>query len=233
MPGLNKPPIVVKRFWTVDSSAADVFHWLRTHRPSGIGADGEGSTGAGSTTARFLSYRSTSLPAAVAAGYLYVAVVPTGPSTSAIGAYALTLPQPRRPAAEIVPLGVSSVLIGWSLAPGGTPARKLLTGPAALRLTRDFNSLRVDTSIPRPCPMIPGQSGNVVVRFSADGHTWQAEIPACPDIAVTRDGSSLPPLAFGSAFLDDVKRYTGDVPWGGPPVGGVVPLVQPPAGGER
>lgn len=144
-----------------------------------------------------------------------------------------SVPTGARPAAEIVPLGVSSVLIGWSLGPGGTPARKVLTGRAAVRLTRDFNSLRVGDPVARPCPMIPGQSGNVVVRFSADRHTWRAEIPACPAITVTRDGSPLPPLAFGRAFLDDVKHYTGNVPWGGPPVGGVVPLVQTPAGGER
>ena len=176
-----------------------------------------------------MAYRSTSLPASIAVGDIYFAVVSTGPSSSAIGAYALSLAQPARPDAEKVPLDLGSAVIHWSLAPGGTPAVKQLTGAPARTLARDFNDLRVDVFEPTPCPLIPTRGGDIVITFTADGHRWKVDVPACPDIAVTRDGSTLPPLAFGQTFLNDLKQYVGQLPQGGPPrAGGATPLVQSP-----
>ncbi len=229
-PGLSETPLVLKRYWAVDSSATAVFAWLKSNAPTGLRLDGSGFTGGPGTAAQhFVSYRAASLPRGIAVGDLYFAVVPTGPNSSAIGAYALTLAQPPRPAAENVPANLSSAVIGWSLAPGGTPARKELTGAAARKLARDFNALKVDTAGVRHCPMIPMVGGDVVVTFTADGHTWKVDVPACPDIGVTRDGVKLPPLAFAPGFLNDLKTYAGHLPQAGPPRGGgVIPLVQPP-----
>jgi hypothetical protein len=231
VPASEKPPTVVQRFWTVDSSAKDVIAWLKAHAPADLRFDGSGTSSAEGTTstAQYLAYRSSSLPRSIALGDIYLAVTATGPNSSAIGAYALSLAQPPRPAAENVPLDVSSATIGWSLAPGGTPVRKELTGSVAQKLARDFNTLRVDVSPMSPCPLMPTRGGDIIVTFRADGHTWRVDVPACPDILVTRDGAKLPSLAFGPAFLRDVRTYVGHLPQSGPPrAGGVIPLVQPP-----
>ena len=70
------------------------------------------------------------------------------------------------------------------------------------------------------------------MTFTGAGHTWKVSIPACPDISVLRDGTSLPNLAFGNPFLADVKTYTGYLPHFGPPhaTGGPIPLYQTPSG---
>jgi hypothetical protein len=160
-----------------------------------------------------------------------VVVISTGSGRSAIAAYALSLAQPPRPDAEKVPADLGSAVIAWSLAPGGTPVRKELTGAAAQKLALDFNRLRVDVSPFSPCPLIPQQGGDIVVTFTADGHTWKVDVPACPDIQVKRDGKALPSLAFGQAFLNDVRKYAGHLPQSGPPrADEVVPLGQPPSG---
>jgi hypothetical protein len=229
MPSLSKKPVVLKKFWTSDSPASAVLAWLKANVSGGLHASGSGSSeGPGGASADYLAYGPTALPGSLALAELYVTVVPTGSSSSAIGAYALTLAQPPRPADEMVPLDLSSVVIHWSLAPGGTPVQKQLTGPAAVRLARDFNSLRVDTRGVVNCPLILTRGGDILVTFTADGHTWKVDVPPCPAIRVTRDGSNLPALSFRKAFLADVKKYAGHLPESNPPrVGGVIPLVQP------
>jgi hypothetical protein len=134
-----------------------------------------------------------------------------------------------RPAAENVPLPLSSAVIGWSLAPGGTPVRRELSGPRARKLVRDFNALRIDTAGVRHCPMIATRRSDVVINFTADGHTWTVDVPACPNIRVTRDGSRLPALDFGQPFMEDLKLYGAILPQSGRPrAGEAIPLVQPP-----
>ena len=134
---------------------------------------------------------------------------------------------PARPPAEIVPTAGVTAVVGWDLAPGGTPVRKPLGAAASAALARDFNALKVRTAPPEPCPLIPRGGGSVVtVTFSAGGSTWRAIIPVCPAIAVRRDGHRLPPLDFGQPFLRDLRGYAGHLPWDGPPAGGggVTPL---------
>lgn len=230
MAGLLHPPVVVDKFWTLDSPAPSVLGWLRSHAPAGMRSDGSGMSGSADSTAHFLAYRSASLPRSIALGDLYVTVVSTGPSTSAVAAHAAVLAQPDRPSAEMVPADDVSSLIGWALAPGGTPVRRVLTGQAAADLARDFNALRVSISPTSPCPLIPTRGGDIVVRFTADGHTWAVDVPVCPAITVTRDGTKLPALDFGTAFSNDLKKWVGALPQSGPPrVGEVIPLVQPPS----
>lgn len=236
-PALTKTPTVVKKFWTVPHPASDVYAWLKQHAPGGqlSSQGGEGGLTAGGTdahpTTQYLAYKQASLPASIGVGYVYVTVISTGPDSSAVAAYALALAQPPRPAAEMVPPNPSKVVISWSLAPGGTPAEKILTGSAAAKLTKDFNAVPVETTGPVPCPMIPAGSNDVVVRFTAEGHTWKADIPACPYITVTRDGSPLPGLSFGKTFLADLKGYIGFLPQNGPirASGGATPLTTLPS----
>ncbi len=234
-PGLSGTPTVSTKFWTVDQSASSVLGWLRQHAPA-LDSDGSGSTGSSggspAVMSHFLAFRAQQPPTGIAVGDLFLVVAATGPSSSAIGAYALALAQPPRPAAEVVPLDVTKAVVAWSLAPGGTPAEKVLTGTAAVRLAREFNALKVDTLGDVPCPMIPTRYGDVTVTFTAEGHTWKADIPACPSIRVTRDGKTLPSLAFGTTFLSDVKAYSGQLPHAGPPSapGGATPLSTMPGG---
>lgn len=233
-PSLSKTPTVVTKFWTVDQSAATVLAWLKDHatdnslQRAGTGAQ---STAPGKQTTRYLTFTAASLPTGMAVGDVYVAVASTGSGSAAIAAYAVTLAQPPRPATEIVPLDLREAIIGWSLAPGGTPVRKPLTGTAATGLARDFNKLRVHTAGNVMCPLI--QTGSeITVTFTGDSHTWRVVVPACPSISVTRDGQKLPDLTFGKAFMADLKSYVGRLPQGGPisATSGATPLVQTPTG---
>lgn len=234
-PSLSKTPTVVKRFWTVDKSAAAVLAWLGQHGTDtsleGNGSGDAPSTAPSQTATHYLTFKAASLPAGMAFGNVYVAVVSTGSGSAAIAAYAVTLAQPPRPAAENVPLDLSKATIGWSLAPGGTPVLKPLTGKAAVDLARDFNALTVDTAGNLMCPLMQAGS-EITVTFTGDGHTWKVVVPACPDIGVTRDGQKLPGLTFGKAFMDDLKSYVGRLPQSGPisADGGAIPLVQTPSG---
>ncbi|MDX6308933.1 MAG: hypothetical protein QOI06_1979 [Nocardioidaceae bacterium] len=234
-PVLIRKPTVVTRYWTVDRPAASVYAWLKGHGPGpGLSGGGTGRTFGGSPTlSRFLAYSPSSRPASIAAGDLYLVVLANGPTSSAIGAYALTLAQPPRPAAETVPTGsLSKAVVGWSLARGGTPVVKVLTGARAVKLAREFNALRVDTSGPHACPLMPTAYGDVVVTFTAGAHSWKVDVSACAGIGVTRDGHRLPALASRSPFLDDLRTYAGHLPMSGPPQStrGVVPLGQHASG---
>ena len=230
-PSLSSKPTVVTSYWTIERPATSVYAWLKAHRPGpGLSGGGTGSTSIRSTTlSRFLSYSSSARPASIAVGDLYLAVVATGRTSSAIGAYALALAQPARPTAEIVPTGsLRKVVVGWSLARGGTPVLKVLTGARAVKLAREFNALRVDTSGPQPCPLMPTAYGDVVATFTAGAHSWKVDVSACSVIRVTRDGHQLPALAFGTPFLNDLRHYAGHLPWSGPPRSprGAIPLEQ-------
>ncbi len=237
LPGM---PTVVTRFWTVGSPARDVYAWLGRHDgalgpPTTVAPPASGDLPVDPVwpSAQFRTYEVSALPPSVAVGQLYVGVAAVDPGSSAIAAYAVTLaqaPSPR-PASEVVPTTGVRAVVGWSLAPGGTPVRKPLTGAAAARLARDFNALRVAKGAV-PCPMIPDRIGDdVTVTFTAGGHRWQADIPVCPSIRVTRDGHRLPALDFGQPFLRDVRAYAGHLPWDGPPAGGgeVTPLLVTPS----
>ncbi len=231
---------MVSRFWTVDRPVAEVYAWLGGHD----GALGPVVTVAGASsgsadmpvdpvwpTARYRTYEVSAAPLAAVA-QVYVGVAAIGPRTSGIAAYALTLAQPPRPVSESVPLEGVRVVIGWSLAPGGTPVRKPLTGAEAVRLARDFDALRVSTKGAVPCPLIAEGAGNdVTLTFSAGGHIWVADIQLCPNITVTRDGRRLPALDYGQPFLRDVRSYTGHLPWDGPAAGTgpLTPLVVTPS----
>ncbi len=223
---LPRMPSVVTRFWTVDSPAGEVLAWLGRHdgalgAPSTVASPASGDLPIDPVwpSAQFRAYELSDLPPSIAFGKLYVGVAAVDPGSSAIAAYAVTLdqsPSPR-PASEFVPTTDVRAVVGWSLAPGGTPVRKPLTGADAARLAWDFNALRVATKAPVPCPMIPERIGDdVTVTFTADGHVWQAVIPACPSIRVTRDGHRLPSLVLGRIFLGDVKAYAGHLPSDGP-----------------
>lgn len=237
-PSLTSRPTVTK-FWTVDQPAADVYAWLGRH-DSGLGpVEPVGALSTGDLpvdpvwpSARYRAYEVPAPPPSIAVARLYVGVAAIGPRSSAIAAYALTLEQPPRPADEVVPVSGVRAVVGWSLAPGGTPVRKPLTGAAAARLAKDFNALRVSTKGAVPCPMIPDGMGNDdTVTFTAGGHTWQVDIPLCPSIRVSRDGRRLPALDFGQPFLRDVLGYAGHLPWDGAAAGGgeVTPLVVTPS----
>jgi hypothetical protein len=130
----------------------------------------------------------------------------------------------------LVPADVSKVVVGWRLAPGGTPAQKVLTGAAADRLVRDFNLLPVSKRGAVPCPMRVSDN-DLTVTFTAAGHTWRADVAVCPGIQVTRDGVRLPIRTPGHRFLADLETYAGHLPTFGPPKapGGATPLLAQPA----
>lgn len=237
-PELTGTPTVLSRFWSIDAPAAEVYEWLGRH-DQGLGLEGTvGSVSSGDAPVdprwALPHYRTYALapPAGIAVGHLYVGVAALGSGRTAVAAYAVTLEQPPRPDSEVVPTTGVRAVIGWELAPGGTPVRKPLAGAAAAQLARDFNALRVSTKGDVPCPLIPQGNGTVVtVTFTAGGHEWVAAIPVCPSIGVTRDGAPLPALDFGQPFLRDVKAYSGHLPWDGALAGGgqVTPMGGLPA----
>lgn len=243
VPGWGSPASsarVARRYWAVKASAAAVYAWLGRH-DSALGPASTVRTATSGDlpidpiwpSAQYRVYQPRALPASIAVAQLYVGVAATGPGRSAIAASVVTLAQPPRPVREVVPTSGVRARIGWSLAAGGTPVRKTLTGSPAVALARAFDALTVRTSGAEPCPLVPEARADIIVTFAADGSTWTVDIPACPAITVTRDGRSLPALDFDRPFLDEVRAHTGYLPSDGPPAGGgdVTPLgVVPPAG---
>jgi hypothetical protein len=151
------------------------------------------------------------LPAEIADAYLVIRVVDTGDGHSAVGAYALVLARPVRPAAEHVPLSVDTVRLvdeQQSLSGGGVTRRfRTVHGLAARQLVLEFDALRVEP--PGLNYAAAGCLESITATFRAGSQRWRAGYSACGPVSVTRDGQPLPDLtvdmAFTHSLVDDAR----------------------------
>jgi hypothetical protein len=209
--------VIRQHWWRISAPWTSVYGWISRHHPGGLVSMGStASSGpALDDNERAVDYMLRHVPAAVHSADLSIAVVPLSPHTSAIGAFATVVPQPPRPAAEDVPLPVDSVVVTTSkttgLPDGGQIiARKRLSSPAATRLVRDFNALRVQPPGEMfSCPLILITQ---TVAIQAAGHHWWITDESCSGLGVSRDGVRLPPLQVSPAFGRDLRSAYGKLP---------------------
>jgi hypothetical protein len=211
---LRQPPsqpalvgLVTKaRYWTVGRDSQDVYEELTGSVPAGLKNVGTGSAGGPSLedNVRYATDEPASLPTRIAYAELLLAVVPTGPDTSAIGAYAQAVAQPPRPADEVVP-ATASVIVTATNSRGVLTRSKTLPGATATQFVRDFNSLPVSSTGQTSCPASDGSETGATM--SAGGHLWRVAT-GCGDafVSVTRDGKQLPTLNSSGTFIADIDR---------------------------
>jgi hypothetical protein len=161
------------------------------------------SSGGPPRRSREVDIEQRNLPATIAEADLVIRVVDTGNGHSAVGAYALVLARPVRPAAEYVPLSVDTVqLLDEKEAPsGGSFSRRFRTvhGLEARKLVLEFDAMRAEP--PGLAYTAVGSLEWITATFRAGGHRWQASGLSDP-VSVTRDGHRLPDLSFDEVFAD-------------------------------
>jgi hypothetical protein len=209
--------VIRRHWWRISAPWTSVYGWISQHQPGGLASMGStASSGpAPGDDERAVDLMLRHVPATVNSADLSIAVVPLSSHTSAIGAFATVVPQPRRPAAEDVPLPVDSVVVTTSrttgLPDGGqTLVRRRLSDPAATRLVRDFDALRVQPPGEMfSCPLILITQ---TVSIQSGGHRWWVTDESCGGLQVSRDGIRLPPLQVSPAFGRDLQSAYGKRP---------------------
>jgi hypothetical protein len=215
-PGLRYPPgrlgaagvIVRYRWWRVAMPAGAAYSWVAHHQAAFLSRESSGSSSGPAVTdnEQNADFTPPQVPLSVNSATLTMAVAPLTATTSAIGAYAVVVPQPPRPAVENVPLTVNTVSVVTQPTNGnpgsGMTGRRTLTGPEAQTLVRDFDELSVFPSGRVPCPLSPMSES---ATFRANGHVWVATTGLCVGANVTLDGHPLATLNTSQPFIRDLR----------------------------
>ncbi len=195
-----------KHYWTVDEPWRKAYADLTATVPSGLVSDGSGSSSGpkGSDREHFAIESADPLPAGIAYAVLLIAVAPDGHGKAAIGIYAQAVPQPPRPASELVPTSVKRAHVKLHTRTGHTIRSNTVTGSAAATLVADFDALVVQPPQAIACPADFGRSE--IVTFHFGDVTMVGKTGVCNVLAVTRNGHSLPALQLTTAFLRDLRN---------------------------
>jgi hypothetical protein len=215
--------VLQRRWWRIDEPESTAYRWIATQQSRRLTATGSTATGGPAfrdrTRAADFTERSP-LPASVNSAQLSIEVVPLSAHSSAIGAFAVVVRQPRRPAIEDVPATVTSVSIVTRRAlgqpSGAILARRVLAGAAARRTVRDFDALVVMP--PGRTYACPVKLATTTVTFRADRRIWRAVVDTCAGVQVSVDGHRLPALTSSVRFGRDIDIVTVPpaIPGGGP-----------------
>jgi hypothetical protein len=206
--------IVRIHWWRVNESWNAVYAWISSHQSPGLSSIGSSSSSGPALTdrERAADFAMKGLPSNVNTAQLSIAVAPLTAHTSAIGAYAIVIPQPPRQHIEIVPLTVDQVTVITRRTSGEPDAdqllgRRVVTGAAAQRLVRDFDALEVQPPGEQfSCPM---SFITQTAIFRSGSHVWAATSGVCIGIAVNLDGHALPTLSTSDAFSRDLRAAYG------------------------
>jgi hypothetical protein len=201
---LLKTPLIVsdsqverRQFWTSSEPVNATFAALKAQLTGRTV-----SSGGPPRRSREVDIEQHNLPATIADADLVIRVVDTGNGHSAVGAYALVLAQPVRPAAEHVPLSVQTVqLVDVKASPlggGVTRHRPTVGGPEARLLVLEFDALKREP--PGLAYAVVGSLEAITATFRSGGHRWQAGLS--DPVMVTLDGHPLPELTYDKAFAD-------------------------------
>jgi len=161
---------------------------------------------------QFVVFEPGQLPATVGYALLEIDVVAVNDSQSAVGAFAIVVPQQKRPEREDVPVTASLRrvrLVERDMRGNDRLVRhRIETGKKARSLARAFDKLAV-VRTGRPIPVCPAPRRRVTtVSFIARHHRWVAT-PFCgfAFIDVTRDGTEwLPNLSQGNHYVNLVNK---------------------------
>jgi hypothetical protein len=206
--------IVRETWWTINESAAKAYAWVSHHQSSSLKNSGSGSSsGPGSANQESaVDFTPPHLPATVNSAQLSIAVSPMTAHTSAIGAYALVIPQPPRSKTEDVPTTVDRVTVITRRTTGqqdggSVLGRDTVTGAAARKLVRDFNALKVQPpGEVFPCPM---STVSQTAIFRDGSQVWRATDGVCIGVAVTLNGHQQPTLDGSGSFSHDLQAAYG------------------------
>jgi hypothetical protein len=224
--------VVRETWWTINESAAKAYAWVSHHQLASLSNAGSGSSSGPGERNResAVNFVPPHLPPSVNSAQLSIAVAPMTAHTSAIGAYALVIPQPPRSKTEDVPTTVDRVTVitrrvAGQQDGGSILGRKTVTGAAARKLVRDFNALKVQPpGEVFPCPM------TVVTQtaiFRQGSQVWQATDGVCIGVQVTLNGHQQPTLDGSGSFSHDLHAAYGH-PFP-PPTGVAQPMINTPA----
>jgi hypothetical protein len=216
---LRKPPQIAgliglvtrSRYYTAGVPFTTAFNRLTAHPPAGLTDDGTRGRAGGPgprDAERYAVYQSTHPPAGIADAQLLVAVSPLANGRSGVGMYAEVVPQPPRPAEELVPASIQTATVHERR--NGTdrhPNTRTLSGADASGLARLFDSLRVSTLGVHGCPALFGQE--MRATFATGGHSLVATYGFCSEVSVTRDGEDLPALEMKPRFFHALSRASG------------------------
>lgn len=204
---------VVHRWWRIAMPWHAAYAWVARHQPAFLssGSSGASSGPALTNNEQNIDFTPPEVPQSVNSAILTIAVAPLTAHSSAIGAYAVVVRQPSRPAIENVPLTVKTVDVDARRNagnPGNGPiiSQRTVTGLEAETLVRDFDELSVDPPGVTSCPLSMETES---ATFRADGHTWVATTGICVGVDVSLDGQPLATLDTSMRFSRDLHSALG------------------------
>jgi hypothetical protein len=214
--GLRYPPdrpaipgdVVRYRWWRIAMPWRAAYSWAALHQAAFLSGTSSSSSGPALTdNEKSAAFTPQEVPLSVNSATLTIAVVPLTATTSAIGAYAVVVRQPLRPAVENVPLTVNTVAVAAQRTngnPGSGPiiSNRTITGSQAQTLVRDFDELSVDPMEQTNCPLSRETES---ATFRADGHVWVATTGICVGAHVTVDGNPVATLNTSQPFNRDLR----------------------------
>jgi hypothetical protein len=207
------------RWWRIDKPLDEVYAAISDDQSPDLASDSSSSSNGPSLSDQVKSADFTfrSVPLSVNSASFSIAVAPLTEHSSAIGAFAIVIEQPPRPANENVPPTLDQVRVAESVGPAvdyaapgpQVPPPVTLTGRQAQQIVMDFNELRVRPDSVTPCPMAPRTQS---ATFSYDGHTLVATLGICGAVNVTLDGKSLAALDSTPIFGHDLRAAVARQP---------------------
>jgi hypothetical protein len=213
--GLVVDGLVVKhRWWRINLPLAAAYAWVAHHQSADLSSIGSSSSGGPQLTdiEHDADFAPPQLPKTVNSAHLSMEVAPLTAQISAIGAYAVVVRQPVRQQIEDVPATVDSVTVLTRKTSGEPDAgqllgRRVLTGAAAQKITRDFDALSVQPPGEQfSCPL---SFITQTAMFRAGDHTWTATSGVCIGVGVSLDGHRLATLDGSNAFSRDLRAAYG------------------------
>lgn len=224
---LEKPPsdpavtgkIERMRWWRIDRPMDEVYAAVSDDQSPDLRSDSTSTTegDALSDQEKAAYFTFDRVPLSVNSATFSIAVAPLTETTSAIGAYAIVVEQPRRPSDENLPPTLDQVRVAQAVGPTADyaspgpklPAPVTVSGELAKQIVMDFNELRVRPDEVVPCPMALRTRS---ATFSYDGHTLIATVGPCNAVSVTLDGQHLPTLDSTPMFLRDLAAAVSHHP---------------------
>jgi hypothetical protein len=207
------------RWWRIDRPLDEVYAAISGDQSPDLRSDGSSTTNgpALSDQVKAANFTFHRLPLSVNSASFSIAVAPLTETSSAIGAYAIVVEQPPRPASETVPSTVDQVRVAEAVGPAvdyaapgpQVPPPVTVTGGQAQQIVMDFNELQVRPDSVQPCPMALRTRS---ATFSYDGHTLVATLGVCGAVNVSLDGQSLRALDPTPMFSHDVTSALAHQP---------------------
>lgn len=162
-------PLIAQRhlFWRVPGDPQSVIAWVEAHPPAGLHQDGTGSGGRyGVTQDWFVSFAARPITGRIAQAGLVIAAAAASGGGTALRVDAFAVWMTPRPAREVIPAGVRSVLVSVDHWGGSAFKQAVVTVPAKVaRLVSFVDSRQLAQPGWHSCPAIGSFSRVIDLRF--------------------------------------------------------------------